>query len=186
MNCDQRADCFDEEATTIVDRRTYTTSSTDADGNTTQTTHYELTWRRANGSRQAHDVSWSFYDKAREGDPARLRLWRDEVVGVEMMGREAWFLPGSGRTLAAWMFLALFGLGVLLWGLLFGWWDGFFMLAFRAFCWMFMGILPIAFGAGISAFGLDSGSELAVLAGVTLLFSGIAGWMLFSTFKERW
>ncbi|MCX4460447.1 hypothetical protein OG585_51550 (plasmid) [Streptomyces sp. NBC_01340] len=68
-------------------------------------------------------MSSSFYSKAKEGQSATLRLWRDEVVGVEVMGDAQWFLPKSGAALNAWLYLAFFGLGVLLWGLLFGRWH---------------------------------------------------------------
>lgn len=185
--CEEAADdCFDSEAGTIVGRRTYTTTSTtthtDANGHThtstTTTTHYEVTWQRADGSRQARDVSSAFYSAAVEDRPAALRLWQGEVVGVEVAGGAEWFLPKSGAALMAWLYLAFLGLGVLLWGLLFGWWDGFFMLCFRTFAWMFMGILPVSMAADALAYGPAAGVELAVEILVALLFTGVAGWML--------
>jgi hypothetical protein len=39
---------------------------------------------------------------------------------VEVTDGSEWFLPESGKTLGYWLLLAFFGLGVLLWGLLFG------------------------------------------------------------------
>src|SRR5215212_4489051 len=67
------ADCYDREPGSIVGRRTYETTTADADGSTT--THYEVTWQRANGTRQSRDVSSSFYRRAREGEPAMLLIW---------------------------------------------------------------------------------------------------------------
>ncbi|MFL1382401.1 hypothetical protein [Nocardiopsis protaetiae] len=191
--CETAADdCFDSEAGSIVGRRTYTTTSTtthtDANGHTytstITTTHHEVTWQRADGSRQARDVSSGFYSKAGEGQPATLRLWRGEVVGVEVADDAEWFLPKSGATLMAWLYLAFLGLGVLLWGLLFGWWDGFFMLFFRTFAWMFMGILPVSMTADALAYGLANGAELAVEILVALFFAGVAGWMLIGSLDE--
>jgi hypothetical protein len=182
VKCGQGNDCFDNEAGSIVGRRIYTTTHTDSDGHTSTTTHYEVTWQRADdGSRQAHDVSPSFYDKAKEGGPATLRLWKDEVVGVEVMGGAQWFLPESGETLGHRLYLAFFGLGVLLWGLLFGWWDGFFMLFFRTFCWMFMSVMPVGLVTDALAYGLDIGADF-VFSVVFIVFSiGLAGGMLFSS-----
>ncbi|WP_143173371.1 hypothetical protein [Nocardiopsis flavescens] len=185
--CERAAgDCFEGEAGSIAGRRTYTTTSTtthtDANGHTytstTTTTHHEVTWQRADGSRQARDVSSAFYSEAGEGEPATLLLWRGEVVGVEVAGGEEWFLPESGAMLAAWSYLAFLGLGVMLWGLVFGWWDGFFMLSFRVFAWMFLGVLPVGMAADALAYGPATGAELVVEVLVALLFSGIAGWML--------
>ena len=152
VQCDRGPDhCFGDEPGSVVSRRTYTTTSTstgaDDHSSTTTTTHYEVTWQRADGERQYRDVSTDFYDKAEPGQPARLRIWRGEVVGLEVMGATQWFLPESGQTLTYWLYLAHLGLGVLLWGLIFGWWDGFFMLAFRLFCWMFLSIVPISLAA---------------------------------------
>ncbi|WP_017571364.1 DUF2500 family protein [Nocardiopsis halotolerans] len=193
MACERGTeDCLDSEAGSIVGRRTYTTTSTtthtDANGHmhtsTTTTTHYEVTWQRADGSRQTRDVSSVFYSEVEEGQPATLRLWHGEVVGVEVAGDAEWFLPKSGATLMAWLYLAFLGLGVLLWGLLFGWWDGFFMLAFRTFAWMFMGFLPVSITADALAYGLADGAGLAMEVLFALFFSGVAGWMLVGSLDE--
>ena len=187
--CDRATgDCFGSEAGSIVERDTYTTTSTqtDANGNTstTTTTHYNVTWQRADGSRQARDVSSSFYAKAKEKQPATLRLWRGEVVGVEVMGGAQWFLPASGAALSSWLYLAFFGLGVLLWGLLFGWWDGVFMLAFRTFAWMFLIIVPVNLVTDALTYGLPSGGELVLEIAFTLFFVGIAAAMLLGSLDD--
>jgi hypothetical protein len=187
VECERAAsDCFGSEAGSVVGRRTYTTTSTttytDSNGlthtSTTTHTHYEVTWQRANGSQQARDVSSSFYAKAKKGQPATLRLWRGEVVGVEVVGDAQWFLPKSGAVLNGWLYLAFFSLGVLLWGLFFGWWDGFFMLAFRTFAWMFMSFLPVSMTTDALAYGLASGADLVIEIVFALFFTGIAGAML--------
>lgn len=118
--CDRAThDCFAREQVAVGARRTYTTrtTTTDSDGHqgTTTTTHHELTLQRADGSREAREVSWSVYDKAVEGQPAILRLWRGDVVGVEVTGAQQWFQPRAGRQLSYWLYLASVGLGVLLW-----------------------------------------------------------------------
>ncbi|MEO3874039.1 hypothetical protein ABGB18_34970 [Nonomuraea sp. B12E4] len=188
--CEQDAGgCFGNEDGSIAGRRTYTTTTTSTDANghtsTTTTTHYEVTWQRADGSRQSRDVSESFYRKSGEGQPARLRLWRGEVVGVEVMGGEQWFLPEVGATLGYWLCLAWFGLGILLWGLLFGWWDGLFMLGFRTFAWMFISIVPVSMTTEALAYGLDGGIDLILPVALGLFFVGIAGWILLGSL-ERW
>jgi hypothetical protein len=191
--CERAAsDCFGSEAGSVVDRRTYTTTSTTTytDGNghtytsTTTTTHYEVTWQRADGSREARNVSLRFYAKAKEGQPAALRIWHGEVVGVEVMGEAHWFLPKSGAVLNGWLYLAFFGLGVLLWGVLFGWWDGLFMLAFRTFAWMFIGFLPVGMTTDALAYGLATGADLVIEIAFALFFTGIAGGMLFGSLDD--
>jgi hypothetical protein len=188
--CEQSvADCFGRESGSIVGRRTYTTTTThtDASGHTYTTTenHWEVTWQRADGTRTARDVSSSFYRKAREGQPAELRTWRGDVVGVEVMGGDHWFLPKAGETLSHWLYLAWFGVGVLLWSLLLGWWDGWFMFAFRTFCWMFMCFVPVNMLTEGLAYGFDTGSALVVDAVVLVLFTGVAAAMVLGSL-DRW
>jgi hypothetical protein len=183
------AGCFDREPGTIVGRRTYTTTTTtthaDGTSSTTTTTHHEVTWQRTDGSRQARDVSSGFYATTQEGRPADLLLWRGTVVAIEVMGGAEWFLPESGTSLGRWLHLAFLGLGVLLWGLLFGWWDGFFMLTFRAFAWMFMSFAPVNLTTDALAYGLEFDSGLVVTIGFGIVFTGIAGAMLVGSLN-RW
>lgn len=178
--------CFDHETASIVERHTYTTTSTQNDANgvptTTTTTHYEVTWQRADGSRQGRDVAASFYDAAREGQPSELRLWRGEVVGVQVAGADQRFVPESGTALGWWLLLAFLGLGVLLWGLLLGWWDGVFLLLFRTFAWMFMAIVPVNLATDALAYGLEPGLGLAFTVGFGIAAIGIAGWLLAGSF----
>ena len=185
----EAGDCLASERGSIASRRTFTTTTTDTAANdhmsttTTTTTHYLVTWQRSDGSQQASEVSSSFYDKAREGQPATLRLWHEEVVGVEVADGTQWFLPESGSTLGRWLFLAFFGLGVLLWGLFFAWWDGLFMLAFRTFAWMFMCFVPVDTATNYLAYGWPTGVGLGVDIAIGALCSGVAGWLLIGTLE---
>lgn len=178
-------DCFVREQASIAGRRTYTTTHTDADGYTSTTTHHEITWQRAGGSRRTREVPSDLYEKAREGQPITLRLWHEKVVGVEVAGRTEWFLPELGGTLGHWLRLAFLGLGVLLWGLLFGWWDGFFMLVWRAFAWMFMSIVPVNVATRTLAYGLNTGGALAQDIVLCALFVGVPAWILSGSLKDR-
>jgi hypothetical protein len=83
------------------------------------------------------------------------------------------------------LYLAYLGLGILLWGLLFGWWDGFFFLGYRTFCWMFMGITPINITADALAYGLNTGLGLILKIVFGVLRVMAAGWMLVSTLNRR-
>ena len=154
-----RDNCFVSEQGFIRGKRSWTTTTThtDANGNTTSTTtnyHYEVTWERASGAREAREVSWDLYRHAAEGGAATFRLFRGEVVGVDVMGATHSFLPRAGRALSLRLCVAWFGLGVVLWWLLFGFFDGLFMLAFRTMAWMFIGLLPISFGTESLAYGV--------------------------------
>jgi hypothetical protein len=60
----------------------------------------------------------------------------------------------AGQTLGYWLYLAHFGLGVLLWGLIFGWWDGLFMLAFRM---IKTGVAPLTFRRSLADAGRRGG-----------------------------
>ncbi|MER5645344.1 hypothetical protein [Streptosporangium sp. NPDC002524] len=185
VTCERRThDCFVREPASVVGRRTYTTTHTDSEGHTTTTTHYEITWQRAEGARQAREVSWSLYEKAREGQPVTLRSWHEEVVGAEVAGRAQWFLPEVGGTLGNWLRLAFLGLGILLWGLLFGWWDGFFMLVWRTFAWMFMSIMPVNMATRALAYDLNTGWALVLDIVLCAFFVGVPAWMLFSSLDD--
>jgi hypothetical protein len=183
------ADCFAREPGRVVARRTYTTTTTYTDANghltTTTTRHFEVTWQRADGTRQARDVSSGLFDKARVGEPATLRVWRGEVVGIEVMGAAQWFLPDSGEALGYWLCLAWFGLGVVLWALLAGWFDGLFMLAFRTFAWMFMSIVPVSITTQTLTYGPPAGIDLVMTSVCAIMFVGTGATLLISSLS-RW
>ncbi|MGW4797701.1 hypothetical protein ACWEPC_35300 [Nonomuraea sp. NPDC004297] len=192
--CEQRTGgCFDSEPGSVVKRRTYTTTSTtthtDANGHTYTTSdttiHYEVTWRRAGGAEESRDVSSGFYGGVAEGQAVTLRLWRGEVVGLRATGDAQWFEPAPSRSLRYWLLLAFLGLGVTLWGLLFGWWDGLFMLAFRTFSWMFLSFLPVNLVSTALTYGLTPGFGLVVQIAFCVFFAVIAGWMLLNTLGRR-
>jgi hypothetical protein len=173
--------CLEREPGSIVGTRTWTetTTSTNADGtsSTSTTTYYEATWRRLDGSEETRDVSSDFFAVAHGGEPATLRLHRGEVVGVEVAGGAEWFLPRAGKTLLFWLLVAFLGLGFVLWGLIFGEWDGCFMLAFRAFGWLTIGFVvvkAVTYSVAYETFPNLSAGD--VLGGLFVI--GVAGAML--------
>jgi hypothetical protein len=178
--------CFASEDGHIRSKRTYTTTSTSTDpngGSTTDTmTHWELTWERPDGRRESREVSEDFYDHAELDAPARLRTWHGAVVGVEILGATQWFLPPSGESLGRWLYVTWFGLGVLLWGLVVGRWDGLFMLVFRTIGWMFIVVMPIQIGTYVLAYGVSSGGDLAGQLVFGVLFTGFAVVLVRSSF----
>lgn len=180
VDCDRGGpdDCFGRESARIRGRRTYTTTHTDSNGQTHRTRHYEVTWERDNAVRQTREVPASFYRLARKGEPANLRIWRDDVVSIEVMGGSHWFLPQAAETLRNWLLVAWFGLGVLLLGLLFRGWDGFFMFAFRGFIWMFLGLMPLSMTTHVLAYGWGTGPWNVFRIGVAVVFTGIGAGML--------
>ena len=187
--CPQAADgCFADEPGLITGRRTWVTTSTSTDANghttTTRTTHYEVTWRRADGSQQTRQVAGGFYERVAENRPVTLKVWRGEVVGVTAPGAEAWFPPSVAAVLWLWLLLAHLGIGVALWGLFFGWWDGLFMLCFRSFAWAFAGLVLTAPTAYVLAFGLrvGTGGVWTVVAGVFAVV--VAGALVVGSLEE--
>ena len=173
--------CIEREPGFIVGTRTWTetTTSTNADGtsSTSTTTRYKATWRRLDGSQETRDVSSDFFAVAREGQPAALRIHLGEVVGVEVAGGSEWFLPRAGAKLLAWLLVAFLGLGFVLWALLFGGWDGFFMLIWRSCVWLAIGyvvVTAVTYSVAYETHPNVSAGD--VLGGVFVI--GIAGWML--------
>jgi hypothetical protein len=75
---------------------------------------------------------------------------------------------------------------VVLWGLLFGWWDGYFMLTYRTMGWMFLGLPTLLALPHVFVYGLDTGIGGVVSIVFDVLFSGIAGWMLYTTLDGDW
>jgi hypothetical protein len=185
VECDRRADCFGREPGTIVARDSYTTTNTDSEGHTTTSVHYEVTWERADGRRSTRDVSKDFHAAVRAGMPAELRTWRGAVVGLEVDGGEQWFKPSVGYALGGWLFLAAMGFGILVWGLAFGFWDGWFHLFFRLFCWVFLVLLLAGATTGVLAYGFASGWTLVRDVVGFLFVFGIASAMLLGSL-DRW
>jgi hypothetical protein len=179
--------CFARERGSIVGRYTYTTSTTHIDANghatTSTTTHYELAWRRSDGSRQSREVSKRFYQRTRKGAPATLLLLREEVAGIRMAGVTHWFLPEVGYALFTWLFLAHLGLGLLLWELLFDWRDGTFCLVFRAVAWVLAGITPLSITAEFLAYGLHFGTDLVLDLVFGALITGLGVLMLLGSLR---
>ncbi|MGW5922125.1 hypothetical protein ACWFPY_24305 [Nocardia fluminea] len=181
--------CLDREIVTISDRRTWEVTSTsggggDSPSSTTTDTYYEITWRRADGSHESEDVESFIFDLAHEGQPATLRRWHGEVVAVEVASRTEWFLPNSAGLLGLELWVVFFGGGILLWGL-YGWWDGFFFLAYRAGCWAMAGIAPAAGLTHILAYGVDISIGLVGATIIGLVFTAISLFMLGTTLDRR-
>jgi len=154
MECERGVGgCFATERSSIVDRRSYVEMQTDPEGNAYPVPHFEVTWRRADGSRESREVSDGLYRKARPGQPVTLRLWRGDVVALEAAGTTEWFLPSPGLHLTGWLLAAHFGLGVLLWGLLMGWWDAFVFFVLRAFSWMLTGLALVGTAVEVLSYG---------------------------------
>jgi len=172
-------DCFAREQGSIVDRDTYTTTHTDSDGNTSITTHYEVTWRRADGSRETREVSKGFYDKARPGRPVTLSLWCGEVVKAEVEGSTEWFLPSPGKRLILWLAVAYTGLGIVLWGLVA--WENSSSSFFEFICyWAVSGFFLIYSVTEFLAYGWDIGFGHGVLCGVLMLIGLVVGILAFA------
>jgi hypothetical protein len=186
MECEERGGgCFGREPAPVVGRRSYTTTSTYTDPQGGQyandVTHYELTWQRAGAGRTVRDVSPEVYDRTSEGGQVDLRTWRGEVVGVEVPGAVHWFLPAAGRSLVSWFWVAWFGLGAVLWALLFGWWDRWYLVGLRLLVWAFLAYILAKVGSEAVVDGFDTGWALAgdvlavlgcfVLAAVVLIYT---------------
>ncbi|WP_157121281.1 hypothetical protein [Nocardia miyunensis] len=177
-------DCFASQTVSIVDRWTYTTTSSDTvstvngqtSTTTTTTTHYELALQWPDGTRRTHEInSHTLYNKAHEGQSAVVKLWHNEIVGITVAGDTDWAVPDCAIILASWLCLAFFGLGVVLWGLLFRTWDGFGTVAIRGFGWMFFGILLVS-GLAISlALALHSDRSVIVATAIVLTIAVGAG-----------
>ena len=161
--------CFVREQGSIAGRRTYTTTHTDSEGHTSTTRHYEVTWQRADGSRESREVPSGFYAKVRAGQPATLRVWRQEVVAVEAAGAREWFLPTPAGLFVVWLFVAHFGLGLLVRGLLAARRRGPSLFFFYVLGWLVMGSGPILAGADVLALGLSAGLDLGELVAYALL-----------------
>lgn len=189
VTCEERGrDCFGHEAGLIVNRHTYTTTTTHTDANghttTTTTTHYEITWQRADGTRQTREISPGFYDAVEQNQPADLRVWRGEVIGIEVPGGAEWFLPHPGNRLIWCLYLAALGLGVLLWGL-FGWWDGWFMAIWRFGAWSFAWLPLLSLTSYLVSYGpsFELGETIVSVIG-GIVASGVGFWMVVGSLEE--
>lgn len=190
VQCDREGGgCVGREPATVVGRRTYTTTSDSSDAaghsTTTFTRHWEVTWRRAGNEPQHRDVTEEFYEHVLPDQSITLRTWRGEVVGLEVPGSLDWFVPAVSELLRLWLLLAHAGLGVSLWGLIIGRWSGFFMLGFRAFCWMFLGATPAWLLTNVSAYGLQLDVEFYFQTGFAVLAEVIAGGMLWNSITDE-
>lgn len=176
MACEQSVGgCFAREQGLIVSRRTDTTTASDTGE---RITLYKITFQRADGSRQTHNVESDFYREARPGQPITLRIWEGEVVAAEVADELEEFPPTVGGEFQGWLILAHLGLGVMLWGLFFGWWDGFPLFSYRAFAWTFMSFYPSSVAVDALSHTLPPGPGLLVVLAIGVFFVGIPCLML--------
>lgn len=183
MFCEERdGGCFASEATTIAGRRMYTSGTSYK----YKTNHYEVTWRRADGTRQTREVDAALYDEAQVGRQATLRLWHGEVVGLEIPGGgKWWFSPRAKDWLSALLHMAFIGLGVLLYSLLYGQWIGWRPLGYRLLCWAVIGYLPVRLATEALTGSVRSSRSLTIETAAALLIAVILGRALINSLPRR-
>ncbi|MGW0366288.1 hypothetical protein [Streptomyces sp. NPDC002990] len=98
------------------ERCTSNGTSTGATGGESCTTTYALkvAWP---GRSQWLEVGAEAYAEARTGERAQLRLWKDQVVGLEVLGHSRTYAPASQTDMGSSMTLAWLALGVAAWAL---------------------------------------------------------------------
>jgi hypothetical protein len=73
---------------------------------------YRVAVARAGREPEELTVTYDLYEVADPGDRARLRVWRGDVVGIELEGRSSASAPRAAWWVAATMVAAWFGAGV--------------------------------------------------------------------------
>lgn len=98
------------------ERCTSNGTSTGATGGETCTTTYSLkvVWP---GRSQWLEVGGEAYTEARTGERAQLRVWKGQVVGLEVLGHSRTYPPASQTDMRPSMLLAWLALGVAAWAL---------------------------------------------------------------------
>ncbi|MFB6892456.1 hypothetical protein ACFCX4_24450 [Kitasatospora sp. NPDC056327] len=156
-------ECVRREAAAVLDRRTGERCTSDSTGGgtttagtvtgggsgTTCTTYYSLKvgWP---GRAEWLDVSWETYDEARAGDPAAVRLWRDEVVTAEVGDRTHTYPPSSEGGAAVWLAVGCLVLAAGGWGAVSGRLSG--LLALHGFGLLFVAV-GVGWTGGLALFG---------------------------------
>ncbi|MEU1088424.1 hypothetical protein ABZ401_16625 [Streptomyces sp. NPDC005892] len=170
-HADAGEECVRREAGTVLGRRTgehctYDGTSGDAgSGTTTCSTYYDVQVERP-GHTDWLSVGPGAYDEAEKGDRAEVRLWRGEIVGLEVPGHTETYAPSSQSgvfwRLAAGCLILLVG-G---WGVVSGRLSSLF--AFHSF-----GLLFVAFGtAWLGSMALFGGHPLTW--GFAIVWTGFA------------
>ncbi|MGW2279342.1 hypothetical protein [Streptomyces sp. NPDC001770] len=165
--------CVRREAGTVRDRRTgeqcsYDGSSGGAGGGTTTcTTYYDLKVERSSRTDWL-GVDSGTYDKAAAGDPAEVRLWQGEIVGLKVLGRTYSYEPSSQSGVLWQLAVGCLALAVGAWAVLSGRLSQLF--AFHSF-----GLLFVAFGTAWLG-------SLALFGGHWLTWTFASVWTGFAVF----
>ncbi|GGV76619.1 hypothetical protein GCM10010499_34700 [Streptomyces thermoviolaceus subsp. apingens] len=158
--------CVRLETGMVLDRWTSwecTSNGTSHDGGRTCTTYHEIKIEWPDGADWLR-VPSHMYDQAKKGDRAEVRLWRGEVVGVEVRGRDHSYPPSSQTSVLVGIALSFLGLLVGVWGAVSGRLSDLF--AFPNWGWPM-----VAFGVGgIGSLALFGGHPVAW--GIAILWTG--------------
>ena len=134
-------------------------------GTTTCTTYYEVevAW---DGRTAWLRLDYAAYKKVTAGDRAEVRLWRDEVVRLDVRGHTRTYPPGSQTGVWMWLAAACLVLGVGTWAVVSGRPSG--LVSFPSY-----GFLFIAFGTGWLGYMALFGAHPVVWA-FALVWTGFA------------
>ena len=164
--------CVQHVAGTVHDRRTGQQCTSDGTsgstgGGTTCTTYHDVKveWP---GRTAWLGVAPGTYDKVRTGDPAEVRLWRGEAVGLEIHGSTNSYPPSSQNGVLPWLALGFLLLAVGAWAAVSGRLSGLF--AFPNFGWLFV------------AFGVAWLGVMALFGGHPLVWGFAIVWTAFAVF----
>lgn len=159
---------------TVHDRRTGKQCTSDSTsggpgggGGTTCTTYHnvEVEWP---GRTAWLAVRSGTYDRLRTGDRAEVRLWRGEVVGLEVRGRTHSYPPSSQDRVLPWLALGCLLLAAGTWAAVSGRLSGLF--SFPNFGWLFV------------AFGVAWLGVMALFGGHPLVWGFAIVWTAFAVF----
>lgn len=181
--CEERSgDCLNHETDLIVDRRMST-----AWGGEHPDTRNQVVVQRPGGM-QYREILERFNTNATPNQSADLWFWRGELVGIEMPADAEWFLPESSKQLIWWLILAALGLGILLWGLFFGWWDGWGMAFWRIGSWALAWLALLEMATRLASYGptFQRGDTIVTVSGGILATAVGFGMVVISLRRQHW
>ncbi|MGW7428377.1 hypothetical protein ACWGIN_02395 [Streptomyces sp. NPDC054861] len=146
-------------------------------GGTTCTTYYdvEVEWP---GRTAWLAVGSETYEEARAGDRAEVRLWKGEVVRLEVRGHSHAYAPSSQSGVLPWLALGCLILAAGAWGAVSGRLSGLF--AFPNFGWLF-----VAAGVGwLGSMALFGGNPL--VWAFAIVWTGFAVFWIVGAWRMRW